>query len=69
MLVHVEISFGFECEIESAVARDQIEHVIEEADAGVYARATAAIEIDSNADVGFICLAMNRGDSRHYFFQ
>ena len=69
MLINVEISFGFECEIEGAVARDQIEHVIEEADAGGHARATAPIKIDADADIGFICLAMNCGDSRHYFFQ
>ena len=34
VLIDVEIAFGFDVQIESAVARDEIEHVVEEADAG-----------------------------------
>jgi hypothetical protein len=32
MLVHIEVAAGFEFQIESAVVREQLEHVIEETD-------------------------------------
>src|SRR2546428_10918809 len=34
MLVDVEVAFGFQLEVEAAVPGEQLEHMIEEADAG-----------------------------------
>ena len=44
MLIDVEIAGGLHLQIEPAVARDQIEHVIEKADAGLVLEAALAVE-------------------------
>src|SRR5580693_6465800 len=65
MLIHVQIAFGGQVQIESAVARHEIQHMIEKADACCNARFSSAVEIQFQADVRLVCLAMNRGGSRH----
>ena len=55
VLVHVEIAARREFEIEAAVPRDLLEHVIEEADARGDLRLAAPVEIQPQADVGFFC--------------
>jgi hypothetical protein len=67
MLVHVEVPFGGDVEIESAVARDKIKHVIEEPNAGGDAGFSAAVEIQPETDVRFVGFAMNVGRARHEF--
>ncbi len=68
MLVHVEIAARVHVEIKRAVPRHQLEHVVEEADSGSNARLSAPIEIQLQAYVRLVCLAMNRCCSWHGSF-
>src|SRR6185437_4325134 len=53
MLVHVEIAARGEIQIEGAVPRDLLEHVIEKTNAGPDARAALPIQIYAHANLGF----------------
>ena len=50
MLIDVEISVGVDPQIERAVACDELEHVIEEADAGADAVAPLPLESEAHDD-------------------
>ena len=63
VLVHVQIAARDQIEIERAVPRDLLEHVIEKADAGINARCSAAVEIQFQLDAGFVRGAVNRCSS------
>ncbi len=65
VLVDVQIAFCGDVEIESAVPRDEIQHVIEEADAGGNLGFAAAIEIEAKSDIGFAGGAMDGGGAAH----
>ena len=65
VLIDIQIAFRGNFQIERAVARNQIEHVIEEANARGHARSSATVEIQLQANVGFISLAVNGGGSGH----
>ncbi len=67
VLVHVEIAADGEIEIEGAVAGDLLEHVIEETNAGGDAGFSAAVEIEAQADIGFLGFAAQRGFSHNCF--
>ena len=47
MRVDVQVALGLDVEIEHAVARDLVEHVIEKRHAGREPRAAAAVEVDA----------------------
>jgi hypothetical protein len=57
--VDVQVAFGFHFEVDQAVPRNLLEHVIEKGDAGGEAALAAAIEIQSNGDPGFECIPGN----------
>ena len=59
MLVHIEIAAGVHVEIKRAVTCNQFKHVIEEADSRRDARRSTPIEIQLQADVRLVGLAMN----------
>src|SRR5277367_1599494 len=61
VLIDVEIAFGCERQIEGPVACNEIEHVVEKADSGGDARVTSPIEIQTDADVRLVGLAMDCG--------
>src|SRR5713101_9374646 len=65
MLVHIEIATGVHAEIKRAVARNQLEHVVEEADSGGDARFSPSIQIQLKTDVRFVGLAMNSSCAWH----
>ena len=65
VLVDVEIAFGGDGEIECAVAREEIEHVIEKTDAGGDFGFAAAVEREAEADVGFGGFAADGGGAGH----
>src|SRR5260370_27374905 len=65
MLVHGEIAARVHVEIKRAVPCHQLEHVVEEPDSGSNARLSAPIEIQLQAYVRLVCLAMNRCCSWH----
>ncbi len=63
MTVDVQIALGFDFEIDQAVARNLIEHVIEEADAGRELGGPCAVEVDPHADLRFLRIALDLGDA------
>ena len=70
VLVYVEVAFGGDGEIERTVARDEIEHVIEEANAGGDFGFAAAVEREAEANVCFGGDAVDGGGAAHApFFQ
>jgi hypothetical protein len=49
----MKVAFGLDLKIDHAVARDLIEHVVEEPDAGSEPGFATAVEIETNLDLGF----------------
>ena len=52
VLVHVEVAFDLEGEVEAAVAGEELQHVIEEADAGGDGVASLPVDEEGKGDVG-----------------
>ena len=52
-------------EVEAAVARQQVQHVVEEADARLAGPSALAVEAERQADVGLLGLAGDLGGARH----
>src|SRR5688572_5581153 len=65
VLVHVEIARRLECQIEAAVPREQLEHVIEEPDAGPDVIAAAAVDCQRAFNLRLGRLAIERRCSAH----
>ena len=63
VLVHIEIALGSQVEIESAVMREEFQHVIEEADAGRDVIASAAIDRKRGANLRLSGIALDDGFS------
>ncbi len=59
MLIDVEIAGGFQLQVEAAVLGEQLQHVIEEADAGGDFVAAAPFERQAPADLRFFRIAFN----------
>jgi hypothetical protein len=53
MLIHVEISARLDLQVERAVARDELEHVVEKPYAGRDAVLSVPVERDPDAHMGF----------------
>ena len=54
MMIDVQVAFGLDVDIDARMPRQQVEHVIEEADPRRDRRRAGAIEIDRDLDVGFL---------------
>ena len=63
VLVDVEIAVGVKLQIEAAVLGEQLQHVIEEADAGGDVVAAAAFDLERAADLGLFGVALDGGGS------
>ena len=63
VLVHVEIAVGLEREVEAAVFGEQLQHVIEEADAGGDVVAAAAFDLQRAGDPRLFGVALDGGGS------
>jgi len=61
LLVAVQITLGFDIEVDQAVAGDLLEHVVEKTDTGGQAVVAAAIQIQLDADLCFQGVARNFG--------
>src|SRR5262245_55195209 len=59
VLIDVEIALRLDGQIESAMPGDEIEHVIEEANAGGHLIPSTAVELQPDRDVGFLRLTMD----------
>ena len=66
VLIDVEISVGFEVEVEAAVLREKLEHVVEETNAGRDFVASPAVNAQARLDPSFLGIATNLGLS-HWF--
>src|ERR1700680_3599046 len=51
------------------MARDEVQHVVQETDAGGDEGGSAAVEIQADADVGFVGFAMKRRCSGHLIYR
>src|SRR6478672_3249393 len=60
VVIDVEIALGLDGQIDTRMARQQVEHVVEEADSGRNRRRTGPVEVDCNLDVGFLGGALDR---------
>ncbi|MGB9466865.1 MAG: hypothetical protein WBR10_17290, partial [Candidatus Acidiferrum sp.] len=65
VLIDVEISFRSDFQIEGAVPREEIEHVVKKANARGDARLSTPVEIQFQPNIGFVCLAVNVRGSWH----
>jgi hypothetical protein len=58
VLIDVEIAFGRELEVKRAVFGEQLQHVIEEANARRNLVAATAFDAEFATDLGFLCVAL-----------
>src|SRR5260370_37878193 len=61
VLVDIEIALGLNLEVENTVTREQLQHVVEKADARLYFVPTATFDGQSQPDIGFRGRAMEGG--------
>ena len=61
VVVDMQVALGLDGQVDARMARQQIEHVVEEADAGRNRRCAGAVEIDRDLDVGFLGGALDAG--------
>jgi hypothetical protein len=59
MLVDVEITRGVDVEIEAAVPRDELEHVIEKSDSGRDSITPTPVELETERDRRFLGLPID----------
>ena len=57
--VDLEVALGAHREVDHAVARDLVEHVVEERDAGGELRRAAAVEVERHEDLGLLGVALD----------
>ena len=65
MRIDLQIALRFNREIDQAVPRQQIEHVIEKPHAGLDRRCALAVQIECDADFGFLGLSGDVGSTWH----
>src|SRR2546423_4328029 len=65
MLINVEIACRGDGQVESSMACDEIEHVVEKANASGNFRFAATVEREANMDIGLGSFAVNGGAATH----
>ena len=65
MPIDLQISAGFDMEVQECVPGEELQHVVQETDAGGDFGLAAAIQFDRDLDIGFAGNAMNRSGSWH----
>jgi hypothetical protein len=65
MIVDMQIPGGFDAQIEPTVSGEQIEHVIQEPDAGQGLRMAGAVQVQFQMDLGLGRTAVDSRDSVH----
>ena len=58
VLVHVQVAVGLQLQIEAAVLGEQLQHVVEKADAGRNLVAAAAFDLQCAGDPGLFGVAL-----------
>jgi hypothetical protein len=69
MLIHIQVALGPECQIERAMSRDKVQHVVQKADSSGHAGNAAAIQIQPDADVCFVGFSVKSRGSWHRFYR
>ncbi len=59
VIIDVEIALAAQVEIEASVFGECVEHVVEKAEARLDIGESAAVEIEREGDIGFLCFALN----------
>ena len=59
VVIDMQIALGLDRNVDARMPRQQVQHVIEEADAGRDRRTALPVEIDLDLDVGFLGLALH----------
>ena len=59
VVVDMEIAVGLDRDVDARMPRQQVEHVVEEADTGRNLGHACAVEVDRNLDVGLLGLALD----------
>src|SRR5258706_15475810 len=59
--VDLQVAFRLHFQVERSVARDLVEHVVEERDAGGKARLAAPVEVEGDPHLGLPCIALDFG--------
>jgi hypothetical protein len=67
VLIDVEVAAGLEREIEAAVLREQLEHMVEKANARRYIVATASFELERALDLGLFGVPGYGGGSHEVY--
>ena len=63
--IDVQIALGADLQIDAAVTGEAVEHVVEEANAGLDIGHAGAVQIDADADLGFLGVADDVGRAGH----
>jgi len=64
VLIHVEVAFGVELQIEAAMFGEELQHVVEETNAGLNLVAAAAFDRERALNAGLLGMAADGGASR-----
>ena len=59
MIINVQVALAFDCQVKQPVAREQVKHVVEKADAGVNCARACSIEIQRDGNVCFFSFAFD----------
>ena len=65
MLIDVQVALHVDLKVEATVPREQLQHVIEEADAGRTGEVAGAVEVEFKLDLRFGRVAFDLGDAAH----
>src|SRR5262249_36303207 len=69
VVIDVQVAFGLDREVDAGMARQKLEHVVEEADPGRDRRNAGAVEIDCDLDVGLLGAAPDRAFAHERIFR
>ena len=61
VVVDMQVALGLDRDVDARMPRQQVEHMVEKADAGRDVGHAGAVEVDGDLDVGFLGLALDRG--------
>jgi len=61
VVIDLQIPLGFNVQIDQAVTRQQVQHVVKESDSGMNRSVPRAVQVQRHPNLGLLRLAVNRG--------
>ncbi len=61
VIIDMQVALGLDRDVHAGMPGQQVQHVVEKADAGLDLRAAGAVEGDLDRDVGFLGFALDLG--------